>query len=147
MLFPSCMGKMCGNGKQQNICIRFLGHLSESWHTTTDIWAELTVMNPAGQSYEAVPLQGSGGQPAGSTVVQYTTVTMSTEPAKDHVVWSLCTCMYGNICCLGLAALIFSFKVGSYHGLSHSETPFLPDVLLFFLSCSIFFFFLSVGWP
>ncbi|NWI68149.1 IFM1 protein, partial [Todus mexicanus] len=31
-------------------------------------------------------------------------------PPRDHLAWSLCTMLYGNICCLGLMALIFSVK-------------------------------------
>ncbi|NXX75060.1 IFM1 protein, partial [Urocolius indicus] len=31
-------------------------------------------------------------------------------PPRDHLVWSLCTSLYGNICCLGFMALVFSIK-------------------------------------
>ncbi|NXY86287.1 IFM2 protein, partial [Alcedo cyanopectus] len=31
-------------------------------------------------------------------------------PPRDHLAWSLCTTLYGNICCLGFLALIFSVK-------------------------------------
>ncbi|XP_054246385.1 dispanin subfamily A member 2b-like [Indicator indicator] len=31
-------------------------------------------------------------------------------PPRDHFAWSLCTMLYGNICCLGFMALIFSVK-------------------------------------
>uniref|UniRef100_A0A673ANX5 Dispanin subfamily A member 2b-like n=1 Tax=Sphaeramia orbicularis TaxID=375764 RepID=A0A673ANX5_9TELE len=61
-------------------------------------------MNPSGH-HEAFPLQGGyPGQPAGPTVVSIR------ESPKDHIVWSICTLFYGNPCCLGLAALIYSVK-------------------------------------
>ncbi|XP_018531428.1 dispanin subfamily A member 2b-like [Lates calcarifer] len=72
-------------------------------------------MNPSRHPAEAVPLQTGGydgppGQPGGPTVVQYTTVNVTTEPPKDHIIWSLCCFVYSNPFCLGLAALIFSIK-------------------------------------
>ncbi|XP_028440655.1 dispanin subfamily A member 2b-like [Perca flavescens] len=68
-------------------------------------------MNPPGHPAENVPLQGRyDGLPGGSTVIQYTTVNMTPEPPKDHIIWSLCCFLYSNPCCLGLAALIFSIK-------------------------------------
>ncbi|XP_073328792.1 dispanin subfamily A member 2b-like [Pagrus major] len=74
----------------------------------------MTTMNPAGYPAEAHPLQGRydgfPGQPGGATVVQYTTVNISSEPPKDHIIWSLCCFVYANPFCLGLAALIFSIK-------------------------------------
>ncbi|KAL8170093.1 UNVERIFIED_CONTAM: hypothetical protein K2H54_063071 [Gekko kuhli] len=45
-------------------------------------------------------------------------------PPRDHVVWSLCTTLYLNFCCLGLLALAFSVKardrkmVGDHNGAS-----------------------------
>ncbi|XP_029993417.1 dispanin subfamily A member 2b-like [Sphaeramia orbicularis] len=66
-------------------------------------------MNPSGH-HEALPLQGGyPGQPAGHTVVQHTVVNIRESP-KDHIIWSICTLFYGNPCCLGLAALIYSVK-------------------------------------
>ncbi|XP_076588108.1 interferon-induced transmembrane protein 1-like [Chaetodon auriga] len=71
-------------------------------------------MNPAGHPAEAVPMQGRydglPGQPGAATVVQYTTVNITSEPPQDHIIWSLCCFVYSNPCCLGLAALIFSIK-------------------------------------
>ncbi|XP_028440653.1 dispanin subfamily A member 2b-like [Perca flavescens] len=68
-------------------------------------------MNPPGHPAENVPLEGRyDGLPGGSTVIQYTTVNMTPEPPKDHIIWSLCCFLYSNPCCLGLAALIFSIK-------------------------------------
>ncbi|XP_008409390.1 interferon-induced transmembrane protein 3-like [Poecilia reticulata] len=52
----------------------------------------------------------SPGQPRGPTGVQHTVVNVPTEPTRDHLVWSLCSFVYGNIFCLGLAALIYSVK-------------------------------------
>ncbi|XP_031172646.1 dispanin subfamily A member 2b-like [Sander lucioperca] len=71
-------------------------------------------MNPLGHPAENVPLQGRyDGLPGllgGSTAIPYTTVNMTPEPPKDHIIWSLCCFLYSNPCCLGLAALIFSIK-------------------------------------
>ncbi|KAM9351983.1 dispanin subfamily A member 2b-like [Symphorus nematophorus] len=67
-------------------------------------------MNPAGSPGEPVQIQGAPGQPGGATVVQYTTVSITSEPPKDHIIWSLCCFVYSNPFCLGLAALIFSVK-------------------------------------
>uniref|UniRef100_A0A3B3UBF0 Uncharacterized protein n=1 Tax=Poecilia latipinna TaxID=48699 RepID=A0A3B3UBF0_9TELE len=47
----------------------------------------------------------------GPTGVQHTVVNVPTEPPNDYLVWSLCSFIYGNFCCLGLAALICSVKV------------------------------------
>ncbi|KAM4734588.1 dispanin subfamily A member 2b-like [Anableps anableps] len=59
----------------------------------------------SGYSNEAYP-----AQPWGPREVQHTIVNVSSEPPKDHLVWSLWSFVYGNICCFGLAALIFSVK-------------------------------------
>lgn len=76
-------------------------------------------MNPAVYPPEAVPLQGGYdgrlGQPGGHSVVQHTTVNVTTEPPKDHIIWSLYSFVYSNCFCLGLAALIFSIKVSLIH--------------------------------
>ncbi|XP_049429938.1 dispanin subfamily A member 2b-like [Epinephelus fuscoguttatus] len=86
-------------------------------------------MNPAGYTPEAVPLQGGydgrPGQPGEQSVVQHTTVNVTTEPPKDDIIWSLYSFVYSNYCCLGLAALIFSIKardrkvVGDLEGARH----------------------------
>ncbi|NXG18631.1 IFM2 protein, partial [Grallaria varia] len=41
-----------------------------------------------------------------------TTVLMEEErpPPRDHLVWSLCSTLYGNVFCLGLLAFVFSVK-------------------------------------
>ncbi|XP_071415665.1 dispanin subfamily A member 2b-like [Pithys albifrons albifrons] len=43
---------------------------------------------------------------------QGTTVLMEEEqpPPRDHLAWSLCSTLYGNVLCLGLLAFIFSVK-------------------------------------
>ncbi|KAM9223455.1 dispanin subfamily A member 2b-like [Leptosomus discolor] len=50
-------------------------------------------------------------------------------PPRDHLAWSLCTTLYGNFCCLGFLALVFSVKsrdrkvLGDYSGaLSYGST-------------------------
>ncbi|NXR20925.1 IFM3 protein, partial [Cinclus mexicanus] len=51
------------------------------------------------------------------------------RPPRDHLVWSLFTTLYGNFCCLGLLAFVFSVKsrdrkmLGDYSGaLSYAST-------------------------
>ncbi|XP_026221866.1 dispanin subfamily A member 2b-like [Anabas testudineus] len=71
-------------------------------------------MNPQHLA-KSVPLQverygGVPAQPGAPTMVQYTSVSVTTEPPKDHIIWSLCCFVYSNPFCLGLAALIFSIK-------------------------------------
>ncbi|XP_070686208.1 dispanin subfamily A member 2b-like [Pempheris klunzingeri] len=61
-----------------------------------------TAMNPAGQWSEQAP--------QAQRVVQYTSVSVATDPPRDYIIWSLCCFLYSNPCCLGLAALIFSIK-------------------------------------
>ncbi|XP_060758778.1 interferon-induced transmembrane protein 3-like [Neoarius graeffei] len=53
-----------------------------------------------------VPLnaQPCDGRGAGTVVV-----SMPEHP-PDYAVWSICSFIYGNPCCLGLIALIFSMK-------------------------------------
>ncbi|XP_070687256.1 dispanin subfamily A member 2b-like [Pempheris klunzingeri] len=59
-------------------------------------------MNPAGQWFEQAP--------QAQRVVQYTSMSVTTDPPRDYIIWSLCCFLYSNPCCLGLAALIFSIK-------------------------------------
>ncbi|KAL6106400.1 ifitm1 [Pungitius sinensis] len=58
--------------------------------------------------------EGYPGPPAGPSGVQYTSVNMAPEAPeapKDHVIWSIFNLVHGYpCCCLGLAALIFSYK-------------------------------------
>ncbi|XP_015485094.2 interferon-induced transmembrane protein 3-like [Parus major] len=60
-----------------------------------------------------------------------TTVLMEEppRPPRDHLVWSFFTTLYGNFCCLGLLAFVFSVKsrdrkgLGDYSGaLSYGST-------------------------
>ncbi|TNN67428.1 Dispanin subfamily A member 2b [Liparis tanakae] len=71
-------------------------------------------MHPAGYPTENVQLErsdGYRGAPGGTTVVQYSTVaTVAPVAPSDHVVWSICSFIHMNPCCLGLVALIFSIK-------------------------------------
>uniref|UniRef100_A0A669E231 Uncharacterized protein n=1 Tax=Oreochromis niloticus TaxID=8128 RepID=A0A669E231_ORENI len=75
-------------------------------------------MHPQGYATEAVPLQGVnyGGLPGQPGVVQHTAVNITrgqrviTESPKDHIIWSLCSFVYSNPFCLGLAALIYAIK-------------------------------------
>ncbi|XP_051477267.1 dispanin subfamily A member 2b-like [Apus apus] len=50
-------------------------------------------------------------------------------PPRDHLVWSLCTTLYANFCCLGFLAFVFSVKsrdrklLGDFSGaLSYGST-------------------------
>ncbi|XP_026221864.1 dispanin subfamily A member 2b-like [Anabas testudineus] len=72
-------------------------------------------MNSPQYPAESIPLQmerygGAPVQPGGPTMVQYTSVNVTTEPPKDYIIWSLCCFVYSNPFCLGLSALIFSIK-------------------------------------
>ncbi|XP_068459629.1 dispanin subfamily A member 2b-like [Clinocottus analis] len=70
-------------------------------------------MNPTGYPIENVQFQarndGYPGPPV-APVAQYTTVNITSEAPSDYVVWSICSFIYLNPCCLGLAALIYSIK-------------------------------------
>ncbi|KAG7232251.1 hypothetical protein INR49_009535 [Caranx melampygus] len=71
-------------------------------------------MDPSSFSVQAFPLNRgetlATGQP-GPAMVPYTTVNISMErPPRDHVVWSLLSFLFFPPCCLGLAAVIYSFK-------------------------------------
>ncbi|XP_075998602.1 dispanin subfamily A member 2b-like [Genypterus blacodes] len=55
---------------------------------------------------EEVPAKAGG-----TTKVQYTVVDIRPElKVRDHLIWSLFTLFYYNICCLGMVALSFSVK-------------------------------------
>ncbi|XP_068168124.1 dispanin subfamily A member 2b-like [Antennarius striatus] len=108
-------------------------------------------MNPVGHPGEAVGLHGKyDGQP-GPTVVQYTTVNVTTEPPKDHIIWSLCCFFYSNPCCLGLAALVYSIKardrkwVGDVEGARHyGNTAKCLNIWATVLACVIVLIFIIV---
>ncbi|NXM28462.1 IFM2 protein, partial [Oxyruncus cristatus] len=57
--------------------------------------------------YEMLPTGASADELSRSTTV---TVEEEQPPPKDHLVWSLCTSLYGNVFCLGLLAFFFSVK-------------------------------------
>ncbi|XP_007546840.1 PREDICTED: interferon-induced transmembrane protein 1-like [Poecilia mexicana] len=57
--------------------------------------------------YANEPYPGHPGDPGG---VQHTVVNVPIEPTKDYLVWSLCSFVYANFCCLGLGALIYSVR-------------------------------------
>lgn len=72
------------------------------------------MMNPAKAPVDTVPMLGPsegflGGPPRAPHPC--TVVNIPAEPPKDHIIWSIICFSYHNICCLGLAALIYSFKV------------------------------------
>ncbi|XP_047246148.1 dispanin subfamily A member 2b-like [Girardinichthys multiradiatus] len=84
----------------------------------------------SGQAAEAVTMlemrnDGRPGQHQQNPMVQYSTLEVTTERPRDHIIWSLCCFVYGNPFCLGLAALIFSIKasdrkvVGDIEGARH----------------------------
>ncbi|NXE67795.1 IFM1 protein, partial [Calcarius ornatus] len=58
--------------------------------------------------YEVLPTEVSMEEMPRCTTV---TVEETQEPPpRDHLVWSLFTTLYGNFCCLGLLAFVFSVK-------------------------------------
>ncbi|NWY70402.1 IFM2 protein, partial [Erithacus rubecula] len=69
--------------------------------------------------YEVLPAEVSMEE-----LPRSTTVLMEESPPqpRDHLVWSLFTTIYGNFCCLGLLAFVFSVKsrdrkvLGDYSG-------------------------------
>ncbi|KAI9546556.1 hypothetical protein NQZ68_026777 [Dissostichus eleginoides] len=104
-------------------------------------------MNPAGYPPENIPLQGRypgfQGQPGGSTVVQYTSVSVPPEPPRDHIIWSLCCFLHPFG--LGLAAFIYSIKardrkvVGDMEGARrYGSTALRLNILATFLGSIMF---------
>ncbi|XP_077425294.1 dispanin subfamily A member 2b-like [Vanacampus margaritifer] len=73
-------------------------------------------MYPAASQPVAVPIQPTSagfypGQPAGSTMVQFSTQNVSRQQPRDYIIYSLFSFVYmGNPFCLGLMALIYSIK-------------------------------------
>ncbi|NXY22521.1 IFM1 protein, partial [Atrichornis clamosus] len=83
-------------------------------------------MQPSLPPYEVLPAGVSMEDLPRSTTVL---VEDTPPPPRDHLVWSICTTLYGNVCCLGLLALAFSVKsrdrkvLRDYSGaLSYSST-------------------------
>ncbi|NXT07160.1 IFM1 protein, partial [Prunella fulvescens] len=58
--------------------------------------------------YEVLPTEVSMEEMSRSTTVMLEETPP--PPPRDHLVWSLFTTLYGNFCCLGLLAFIFSVK-------------------------------------
>ncbi|NXA71549.1 IFM1 protein, partial [Thryothorus ludovicianus] len=76
--------------------------------------------------YEVMPTEVSMEEMSRSTTVL---LEEPPRPPRDHLVWSLFTTLYGNFCCLGLLAFVFSVKsrdrkvLGDYSGaLSYGST-------------------------
>ncbi|NWR22263.1 IFM1 protein, partial [Emberiza fucata] len=77
--------------------------------------------------YEVLPTEVSMEEMPRSTTVMVEETQQ--PPPRDHLVWSLFTTVYGNFCCLGLLAFVFSVKsrdrkvLGDYSGaLSYGST-------------------------
>ncbi|NXI07159.1 IFM2 protein, partial [Irena cyanogastra] len=77
--------------------------------------------------YEVLPAEVSMEEMPRSTTVMLEEPPR--PPPRDHLVWSLFTTLYGNFCCLGLLAFVFSVKsrdrkvLGDYSGaLSYGST-------------------------
>ncbi|XP_053142508.1 interferon-induced transmembrane protein 1-like [Hemicordylus capensis] len=62
------------------------------------------------------------GGPLPSTVIHMHQQPVYASAPRDHFLWSICTTMYFNFCCLGFMALVFSVKardrkvVGDHNG-------------------------------
>lgn len=48
--------------------------------------------------------------PLKDTTIQVESTIADQLPVRDHIIWSILNTFYMNFCCLGLIALIFSFK-------------------------------------
>ncbi|XP_065539420.1 dispanin subfamily A member 2b-like [Lathamus discolor] len=66
-------------------------------------------------------------------------------PPRDHLVWSICTMLYANVCCLGFMALVYSVKsrdrkvLGDYSGaLSYGSTAKQLNITAVVLSIALF---------
>ncbi|NXX71861.1 IFM2 protein, partial [Spizella passerina] len=87
-------------------------------------------MQPSLPPYEVLPTEVSMEEmPRSTTVMVEETQQQQQPPPRDHLVWSLFTTLYGNFCCLGLLAFVFSVKsrdrkvLGDYSGaLSYGST-------------------------
>ncbi|NXR91343.1 IFM1 protein, partial [Hypocryptadius cinnamomeus] len=86
-----------------------------------------------GMQQQLPPYQVLPGELNMEEMSRTTTVTVEETPQplppRDHLVWSLFTTVYGNFCCLGLLAFVFSVKsrdrkvLGDYSGaLSYGST-------------------------
>uniref|UniRef100_A0A3Q2EDL6 Uncharacterized protein n=1 Tax=Cyprinodon variegatus TaxID=28743 RepID=A0A3Q2EDL6_CYPVA len=94
------------------------------------------------QNYGNLEVQAHG---QGTIMIPQTTVNIPAEQLKDNIVWSLFSFVYGNLCCIGLAALIFSVKVSITTGLSPFYFVFgiqwgtrWPSISLFHITVNLF---------
>ncbi|RLV97312.1 hypothetical protein DV515_00011999 [Chloebia gouldiae] len=60
--------------------------------------------------YEMLPAEVKMEEMPRSTMVVVEETQQQQPPPRDHLVWSLFTTLYGNFCCLGLLAFVFSVK-------------------------------------
>ncbi|XP_032547561.1 interferon-induced transmembrane protein 10-like isoform X2 [Chiroxiphia lanceolata] len=60
--------------------------------------------------YEVLPTGVNMDELPRTTTTTAVTVEEEQPPPRDHLVWSLFTTLYGNICCLGFLAFFFSVK-------------------------------------
>ncbi|XP_057286565.1 dispanin subfamily A member 2b-like [Pezoporus wallicus] len=65
-------------------------------------------------------------------------------PPRDHLVWSICTTLYANVCCLGFMALVYSVKsrdrkvLGDYSGaVSYGSTAKQLNITALVLSIAL----------
>ncbi|XP_070965020.1 dispanin subfamily A member 2b-like [Oncorhynchus clarkii lewisi] len=73
---------------------------------------------PPSYQPEFVPMNGnkytSLEDPRGAPKFQHTVVLGLPQPVvpqpRDHIIWSLCSLVYGNPLCLGMLAVYFSIK-------------------------------------
>nr|XP_041572510.1 dispanin subfamily A member 2b-like [Taeniopygia guttata] len=79
--------------------------------------------------YQMLPTEVKMEEMPRSTTVVVEETQQQQQPPRDHLVWSLFTTLYGNFCCLGLLAFVFSVKsrdrkvLGDYSGaLSYGST-------------------------
>lgn len=56
-----------------------------------------------------------GPAPREADGAAHTAVTLGAPrpPPRDHLIWSVFSTLYLNLCCLGFLALAYSIKVGS----------------------------------
>lgn len=83
--------------------------------------------------YEVLPTEVSMEEmPRSTTVMVEETQQPPQPPPRDHLVWSLFTTLYGNFCCLGLLAFVFSVKVrgpgDNGAGGGRGDTHRVPDL-------------------
>ncbi|XP_053252078.1 dispanin subfamily A member 2b-like [Podarcis raffonei] len=55
-------------------------------------------------------LDPAGASPGSTVIHMHNQSQVCVAPPRDHILWSICTMMYCNFCCLGFMALVFSVK-------------------------------------